>query len=86
MITIYINNKEIKTEAGKTILSVAKENGINIPTLCHDKNLSPYGSCWVCSVEIEGRRNLATSCGTTVSHKYKPRNKFKKNGTGFDSF
>ncbi len=67
MITIYINNKEIKTEAGKTILSVAKENGINIPTLCHDKNLSPYGSCWVCSVEIEGRRNLATSCGTTVS-------------------
>lgn len=44
MITIKLNNKEVKTDEGKTILEVANENGIEIPTLCHDSELKPFGS------------------------------------------
>ena len=64
MITIKINGKEVKTEKGNKILDVAKKNGIEIPTLCHDKELSPYGSCWVCAVKVKDRKGFVTACGT----------------------
>ncbi|GAB1467860.1 hypothetical protein MASR2M64_05500 [Candidatus Cloacimonadota bacterium] len=67
MIEVTLNGKTIKSEAGITILELAKRNGIEIPTLCHDKELNPYGSCWVCAVEVVGRRGLLTSWGTVIS-------------------
>lgn len=66
MITININGKKVKTEKGNKILDVAKENGIEIPTLCHDKELAPYGSCWVCAVKVKNRKGFVTACGTEV--------------------
>ncbi|RLC49161.1 MAG: hypothetical protein DRH57_00485 [Candidatus Cloacimonadota bacterium] len=65
-ITIKLNGKKICTESGKTILEVAKKNNIEIPTLCNDKYLKPYGSCWVCLVQVKGAKGFVTSCGTTV--------------------
>ena len=64
MITIKINGKELKTEKGNKILDVANNIGIEIPTLCHDKELSPYGSCWVCAVKVKDRKGFVTACGT----------------------
>ena len=61
MITIKLNGKKIQTESGKTILEVAEANGISIPTLCHDKELQPFGSCWVCAVKVKDRRGFATA-------------------------
>ena len=66
MITVKLNGKDIKTEGGKTILELARENGIEIPTLCHDEELKPFGSCWVCAVQVKGRRGFVTSCGTQI--------------------
>jgi len=66
MITVKLNGKNIKTEGGKTILELARENGIEIPTLCHDEELKPFGSCWVCAVQVKGRRGFVTSCGTQI--------------------
>ncbi len=68
MIEVILNGNKITTEAGITILELAKRNGIHIPTLCHDEELNPYGSCWVCAVEVRGRRGFVTSCGTTISN------------------
>lgn len=62
MISLNIDGKEIKTRAGQTILSIARENGIEIPTLCHDERVKPYGSCGLCVVEVEGSKNLLRSC------------------------
>jgi heterodisulfide reductase subunit A len=47
-----------------TVLQAAKEAGIEIPTLCHHKALSPYGACRICLVEVAsgGRRKLVASC------------------------
>jgi len=67
MIEVILNGKKIETEPGITILELARRNGLDIPTLCHDEELNPYGSCWVCAVEVSGRRGFVTSCGTTIT-------------------
>lgn len=71
LVTLKINNKEISVEEGSTILQAAKKVNINIPTLCHlnlhdNKGENKPGSCRICVVEVEGRRNLAPACCTTV--------------------
>ena len=67
-IKITINGKEITTRPEKTILEVVHENKLDtIPTLCHDKRLNPFGSCFLCVVEIEGMGKLVPSCATAVN-------------------
>src|SRR5699024_12249560 len=51
---------------GRTILDAAKQEGIDIPTLCFVKDVNEVGDCRVCIVEVEGRRGFATSCIQTV--------------------
>jgi formate dehydrogenase major subunit len=59
---VTINGKACKAEAGQTVLQVAGDNGINIPTLCHLPELTPCGACRVCLVEVEGMQNLVAAC------------------------
>lgn len=67
MITIKINGKTIEAKEGSTILEVALENQIRIPTLCYLKGISDIGSCRLCMVEVDGYDNLLASCRTKVS-------------------
>lgn len=62
MIKFNMNGKEIRVKEGTTILEAARENGVDIPTLCYDKNLSIFGGCRLCVVEVEGSANLVASC------------------------
>ena len=64
MINLIIDGKTVTAEEGKTILEVAKENRIYIPTLCYHPALEPFGACRLCTVEIisKGRKRLTTSC------------------------
>jgi len=64
MINITLNGKELKAKRGQTILEVAQEHDVRIPTLCHDEELKPFGSCWVCAVKVKNRRGFVTACGT----------------------
>lgn len=66
-LNIIINGKTYKASEGETILDVAKKNGIEIPTLCHDPRLEPFSSCFVCVVQIEGMKNMQPSCSTRVT-------------------
>ena len=63
---ITIDGKLIETEEKKTILEVARENGIFIPSLCDHPRLDPFTGCRLCIVEIEGRKSFPPSCGTYV--------------------
>ncbi len=69
MINFTINDRNFEVEEGKTILEVALEEGIDIPTLCYHKELTPYGACRLCMVEIVGggRPGLQASCLYKVS-------------------
>ncbi len=61
-ITITIDGKEITTEYGKTILQIARENNIYIPTMCYLTKVEPIGSCRMCVVEVEGVDGMILSC------------------------
>lgn len=69
MVTLNIDGREIQAEKGKTILEVARENNIHIPTLCENEAVAAYGACRLCMVEVvSGNRNrLVTSCLYEVS-------------------
>ena len=64
MITFRLNGKEVQGEEGQTILQVAEEYGVEIPTLCYHKALEPGGTCRLCTVEVnDGRRTVfVTAC------------------------
>ena len=69
MVKLTIDNRPIEVEAGTTILKAARQNGIDIPTLCYFELAgmnfeNKPGGCRVCVVEVEGRRNLAPACVT----------------------
>ncbi len=67
-IRIRVNGQEIEARQGATILEAVHEAGVDrIPTLCHSPELKPYGSCFVCTVEVKGRRNLVPACATRVA-------------------
>ena len=65
-IPIYINGKQVISESSQTILEACRDQGIHIPTLCHDDQLEPFTSCFLCVVEVEGARTLVPSCGTKL--------------------
>ena len=67
VIHLNINGKEVRGNAGQTILDIARDNKIDIPTMCFDERVEIYGSCGMCVVEVEGVPKLLRSCATTAS-------------------
>jgi len=64
-VTLMIDGKEIKAIRGQTILKAAEAAGIFIPRLCAYRDLTPHGSCRVCSVRVNGR--IQAACVQTVT-------------------
>lgn len=62
-----IDGKEVTGYPGQTILEVARENAIDIPTLCYDERLEIYGSCGLCVVEVAGIPKILKACATEIS-------------------
>ena len=65
---LVLNGKTISFRSGQTILEVARENGVQIPTLCYLKDATPTGACRICLVEVEGARNLAAACANWLTN------------------
>ncbi len=66
-VTVTINGSQVNGREGMTILELAAENGIEIPTLCYIPELSPTGACRICVIELEGSRTLVGSCYTPIT-------------------
>ncbi len=64
--TLTIDGRDVGARAEETILEVARENGIDIPTLCNLEGLTSIGACRLCLVEIKGSRQLLPACVTRV--------------------
>lgn len=68
MVTLTIDDKQVSVENDATIYDAAKAVGINIPILCHDKKLKPFGACRMCLVEVEQMKGrLIPACTTPVT-------------------
>lgn len=65
-VSLAIDGRQMEVPAGTTVLEAARSAGIEIPTLCHDPELSSPGACRLCVVSIEGISNLPASCVTAV--------------------
>lgn len=66
IIHLTIDGSPVTARPGQTILDVARQQNIMIPTLCHDDRLKPFGSCQLCRVEVEGARGTMLACATQV--------------------
>jgi predicted molibdopterin-dependent oxidoreductase YjgC len=64
MVTLTIDNKKVTVRKLSTILDAIRKLDISIPTLCHHPELSPYGGCRLCIVEIEGTKKPVAACTT----------------------
>ena len=67
MLNVTIDGIKVQVKEGSTILQAAQSVGIEIPTLCYLKDLTPEASCRICLVEIEGNPKLFTACSTPVA-------------------
>lgn len=68
MINLTIDGKPVEVQEGTTVLNAARQAGIEIPTLCDHPELTPYGGCRLCLVEVEGARTLQPSCTLPVGN------------------
>ena len=66
-VTFTIDNREIQSDMGATILQAARQEGIYIPILCDHPALTPEGAFRICLVEVEGQRALHPACTYPVS-------------------
>ena len=61
--TLFVNNREIEIAGERNLLELIRKAGIDIPTFCYHSELSIYGACRLCLVDVKGRGIMA-SCST----------------------
>ncbi len=65
--TLYVDGKPVSAGEGETLLDVCRENGVELPTLCHLDGLSDVGACRLCLVEVKGSNKLLPACTTRAT-------------------
>jgi len=70
MVTITINKNQYRATEGEILLPVLVREKIDIPHLCYEPSLSPYGACRLCMVEIVtcGKTEMTTACTVRVKN------------------
>jgi len=66
-VTVFINGQEVTAPSGSTILEVASQAGIHIPTLCYLREVNEIGACRICVVAVKGARTLVAACVQPIS-------------------
>ncbi|NDJ76826.1 MAG: bidirectional hydrogenase complex protein HoxU [Chloroflexi bacterium] len=64
--TLKIDGRDVSGHEDESILDIARENNIYIPTLCQLDGLSIVGACRLCLVEVQGWRKLVPACATYI--------------------
>lgn len=77
-ITFLMDGKEITVEDGTTLLDAARENSIDIPTICFHDATTANGLCRMCVVEVEGMRVLQPACIVQAADKMKVQTRSEK--------
>ncbi len=65
--TMTLDGEEVGFAPGETIFEVSERYQREIPTLCYDERLEPFGGCRMCIVEVDGGRNPVASCTTKAT-------------------
>ena len=59
--TLFIDGKEVEFTNEPNLLEVIRKAGMNVPTFCYRPDLTSFGACRMCVVEVEGR-GIQSSC------------------------
>ncbi len=60
--TLVLDGDEVSFDPGETLFEISERHSREVPTLCYDERLEPFGGCRMCIVEVEGIRNPVASC------------------------
>ncbi|MBI2885794.1 MAG: formate dehydrogenase subunit alpha [Chloroflexi bacterium] len=66
MLRVTINGAERQYPEGVSLLEALEQAGVEVPTLCHDPRLAPYGACRLCVVQVDRRPRPVTACNTPL--------------------
>ena len=77
-VTFLMDGKEVSAESGQTLLDVARENGIDIPTICFHEATTANALCRICVVEVEGMRVLQPACIVEAANSMKVQTRSEK--------
>ncbi len=66
-VTVFINDKPVKIEAGAAVIQACEAAGVTIPRFCYHERLSIAGNCRMCLVEIEKVPKPVASCAWPVT-------------------
>ncbi|RLI01347.1 formate dehydrogenase subunit alpha [Candidatus Bathyarchaeota archaeon] len=77
-VELTIDGTRVTGKKGQTILEVAQENRIHIPTLCHHSLLPTNGACRICVVDIGRKDRLEAACTTPITNDMKVETKSKR--------
>ena len=77
-ITFTMDGQEITVEPGKTLLEAARENGLDIPTICFHEATTANALCRICVVEVEGMRVLQPACIVQAANTMKVQTRSEK--------
>ena len=77
-IKLTLDGNEVSVEEGKTILDAARENGMDIPTICFHEATTANGLCRMCVVEVEGMRVLQPACVVQAANNMKVQTRSEK--------
>jgi bidirectional [NiFe] hydrogenase diaphorase subunit len=67
VVTFKIDDRDLSAREDETIIQVAREHDIQVPSLCYLEGLSVWGACRLCVVEIKGSPRLVSACSTRVA-------------------
>lgn len=73
LVTLSIDDKEVKVPKGTNLIEAAKQAGVDVPYYCYHPHLSIAGNCRMCQVQVEGQPKLTIGCNTTVAEGMKVR-------------
>lgn len=62
IMTLSIDGEQLSAKSDESLLEIARQHGVRIPTLCHLDGLGDVGACRLCLVEIEGQSKLVPAC------------------------
>jgi len=65
--TLSVDGQQVPFAEGETVYDVCNRERKDVPTLCYDPRLEPFGACRLCVVELDGARNPVASCTTKAA-------------------
>ncbi|HEY5594171.1 MAG TPA: molybdopterin-dependent oxidoreductase, partial [Nitrospiria bacterium] len=65
-IDLEIDGEKVKAPEGRSLYDVLSGRGKIIPAMCYHYTFTPFGSCGMCLVEVEGKKAPVRSCTASV--------------------